>query len=57
MLCFSHETRIALRANIHRVLAPDGILFLGSSEQHADLSLWTPTLESRTCYFRPRRAG
>jgi chemotaxis methyl-accepting protein methylase len=36
MLYFSQETRRTLLAGIHRVLAPDGILFLGSSEQPAD---------------------
>jgi chemotaxis protein methyltransferase CheR len=55
MLYFDQPTRRALLAGIHRVLAPDGILFLGSSEQPADLSLWTPVLSGGTCYFRPRQ--
>lgn len=54
MLYFSHDTRKALMANIYRVLAPDGILFLGSSEQPADPSIWTPILAGGTCYFRPK---
>jgi chemotaxis protein methyltransferase CheR len=54
MLYFAQETRKKLLANIHSVLAPDGILFLGSSEQPADPSIWTPTLAGGTCYFRPR---
>lgn len=54
MLYFDQPTRRALLAGIHRLLAPDGILFLGSSEQPADLSLWTPALAGGTCYFRPR---
>jgi chemotaxis protein methyltransferase CheR len=53
MLYFSQETRHTLLAGIHRLLAPDGVLFLGSSEQPADLSLWTPTLAGGTCYYRP----
>jgi chemotaxis protein methyltransferase CheR len=53
MLYFSQETRRTLLSGIHRLLAPDGILFLGSSEQPADLSLWTPTLAGGTCYYRP----
>jgi chemotaxis protein methyltransferase CheR len=53
MLYFSQETRKTLLAGIHRVLAPDGILFLGSSEQPADPSLWTSVLAGGTCYFRP----
>ena len=36
MLYFSQESRKTLLAGIHKVLAPDGILFLGSSEQPAD---------------------
>ncbi len=55
MLYFSQETRKLLLAGIHRVLAPDGILFLGSSEQPADPSIWTAVLAGGTCYFRPRQ--
>jgi chemotaxis protein methyltransferase CheR len=57
MLYFSHETRKTLLAGVHRLLAPDGILFLGSSEQPADPSIWTSVLVGGTCYFRPRRAS
>jgi chemotaxis protein methyltransferase CheR len=55
MLYFSQETRKVLLAGIHKVLAPDGILFLGSSEQPADPSIWTAVLAGGTCYFRPRQ--
>jgi chemotaxis protein methyltransferase CheR len=54
MLYFSQESRRTLLANIHRLLAPDGILFLGSSEQPADPTIWTPLLAGGTCYFRPK---
>lgn len=54
MLYFSQETRRALLATIHKVLAPDGVLFLGSSEQPADPSIWSPLLAGGTCYFTPR---
>jgi chemotaxis protein methyltransferase CheR len=54
MLYFDQPTRKTLLAGIHHLLATDGILFLGSSEQPADPSLWTPTLAGGTCYFRPR---
>jgi len=57
MLYFSQETRKKLLVNIHRLLAPDGVLFLGSSEQPADPSLWIPTLAGGTCYYRPRQPG
>jgi len=53
MLYFSHETRRPLLAGVHRLLPADGILFLGSSEQPSDLSLWTPVLAGGTCYYRP----
>jgi len=57
MLYFSLETRRRLLRKIHRLLAPDGLLFLGSSEQPADPELWIPTLAGGTCYFRPRQLG
>ena len=55
MLYFAQETRKILLANIHHLLAPDGILFLGASEQPADPSIWTPVLAGGTCHFRPRQ--
>jgi len=55
MLYFSQETRRPLLAGIHKVLTPDGTLFLGSSEQPADPSIWTPVLAGGTCHFRPRQ--
>jgi chemotaxis protein methyltransferase CheR len=55
MLYFSQETRKVLLAGIHRILAPDGVLFLGSSEQPADPSIWTVVLAGGTCYFKPRQ--
>jgi chemotaxis methyl-accepting protein methylase len=54
MLYFSQETRRTLMAGIHRLLALDGILFLGSAEQPADPSLWNAVLAGGTCHFRPR---
>ena len=55
MLYFAPETRKTVLEGVHRLLAPDGVLFLGTSEQPADGSLWTPVLAGGTCYFRPRR--
>jgi chemotaxis protein methyltransferase CheR len=55
MLYFDQATRRTLLAGVHHVLAPDGILFLGSSEQPADMSLWTPVLAGGTSYYRPRQ--
>jgi chemotaxis protein methyltransferase CheR len=57
MLYFSHETRRTLLSNIHHILAPDGILFLGSSEQPADPSIWTSALAGGTCHYKPRQPG
>ena len=57
MLYFDLPTRRTLMANVHKLLPADGILFLGSSEQPADLSLWNPILAGGTCHFRPRRAS
>ncbi|UWZ84078.1 CheR family methyltransferase [Occallatibacter riparius] len=54
MLYFAPETRLALLSEVHRLLAPDGVLFLGSTEQPVDPSLWTATLSGGTCHFRPR---
>jgi chemotaxis protein methyltransferase CheR len=55
MLYFSQETRKTLLAGIHKVLPPDGMLFLGSSEQPADPSIWVPVLAGGTCHYRPRQ--
>jgi chemotaxis protein methyltransferase CheR len=55
MLYFSPETRKELLAKIHKTLEPDGILFLGSSEQPADPGLWTAILAGGTCYFKKRQ--
>jgi chemotaxis protein methyltransferase CheR len=56
MLYFGQDTRKTLLAGIHRLLPADGVLFLGSSEQPADPSLWNAVLAGGTCYFRPRKA-
>ncbi len=53
MLYFSQDTRKTLMANVHSLLARDGILFLGSAEQPADPSLWSAVLAGGTCHFRP----
>ena len=55
MLYFSQETRLALMERMHRLLPPDGVLFLGSSEQPPDASAWTAVLAGGTCYYTPRQ--
>jgi chemotaxis protein methyltransferase CheR len=57
MLYFSQETRRTLMAGIHRLLAPDGYLFLGSSEQPIDPALWKAVLSEGACYYTPRQPG
>jgi chemotaxis protein methyltransferase CheR len=53
MLYFSPETRAALLTGLHGLMAPDGILLLGSCEQ-ADSSLWTAVVAGGTCYYLPK---
>ncbi len=54
MLYFNQETRKRLLAQVHRLLAEDGVLLLGSSEQPADLSLWKSVLARGTTYYIPK---
>ena len=54
MLYLSLETRRALLTAVHRLIAPDGYLFLGAAEQPPDRSLWTTVLSGGTCHYRPR---
>ena len=53
MLYFSLETRCTLLAATHRLLAPDGCLFLGAAEQPPDRSLWETVFSGGTTYYRP----
>lgn len=53
MLYFSPETRRRLLLNLHRVLAPDGFLILGSSEQPGLPEHFQAVLAHNTCYYRP----
>lgn len=53
MLYFQRDTRIPLLRGIYQLLASDGVVFLGSSEQPADPSLWTVHLTGGTCHYQP----
>lgn len=53
MLYFSTETRTQLLLNIHRILAPDGFLILGSSEQPGLPTHFQPVVVNNTCYYKP----
>ena len=57
MLYFGHDSRRALLAKVHRLLSPEGVLFLGSAEQPSDPSIWRPVLQGSTCHFRPVFGG
>jgi len=52
MLYFSQETRKTLLGRHTPGARADGMLFLGSTEQPADSSIWTPVIAGGTCYFR-----
>ncbi len=54
MIYFSMETRKTLLQGIHKLLAPDGVLFLGASEQPVDPSLWKAVLAGGTSHFTPK---
>ena len=54
MLYFLQETRQTVLARVHRMLAPDGILLLGSAEQPPPSSLWSASLAFGACYYRPQ---
>lgn len=53
MLYFSRESRRALLDGVHRLLARDGFLMLGSTEQPVDRTRWTPVLAGGTSYYLP----
>lgn len=54
MLYFSPEARRTVLAQAHRMLAEDGVLILGSSEQPVEPSHWVPVISRGTTYFRRR---
>jgi chemotaxis protein methyltransferase CheR len=53
LLYFSLDMRCQLLQNLHRLLAPDGFLILGSSEQPDLPSHFQPVLTHNTCYYKP----
>lgn len=53
LLYFTQTTRRLLLAQVHRLLAPDGFLLLGSAEQPPESGLWKAVLAGGTCYYRP----
>lgn len=53
MLYLSAETRTSLLTAVHRLIAPDGFLFLGSAEQIPERSLWETVFSAGATYYRP----
>lgn len=53
MLYLSIEARLPLLDSIHRLIAADGYLFLGSAEQVPDRSIWSTVFAGGTTYYRP----
>jgi chemotaxis protein methyltransferase CheR len=55
MIYFPQETRHQVLLTMHRALPPDGILFLGLSEQPRMDSHWQTMLTPKTVWYKPIR--
>jgi chemotaxis protein methyltransferase CheR len=55
MIYFPQETRRHVLLTMHRALAPDGVLFLGLSEQPRMDSHWQTMLTPKTVWYKPIR--
>jgi len=53
LIYFPDETRRKILLDIHRAIAPDGVLLLGMSEQPRMESHWQTVLTPRTVWYRP----
>lgn len=53
LIYFPAETRHRILLDVHRTLAPDGVLMLGMSEQPRMESHWQTVLTPRTVWYRP----
>jgi chemotaxis protein methyltransferase CheR len=53
LIYFPAETRRKILLDVHRSLAPDGVLLLGMSEQPRMDSHWQTVLTPRTVWYRP----
>lgn len=54
MLYFAPQLRKAVAAEMHRLLAPDGVLVMGATEQPPDMSMWRAEIRRGACVFRPK---
>jgi chemotaxis protein methyltransferase CheR len=57
MIYFPQDTRRQVLLNMHRSLRPDGVLFLGLSEQPRMDSHWQTMLTPKTVWYKPIRAA
>jgi len=55
MIYFNQDTRRQVLLTMHRALPPDGILFLGLSEQPRMDSHWQTMLTPKTVWYKPIR--
>ena len=55
MIYFNQDTRRQVLLTMHRALPPDGILFLGLSEQPRMDSHWQTMLAPKTVWYKPIR--
>jgi chemotaxis protein methyltransferase CheR len=55
ILYFEPPVRRAVMAEAHRLLAPDGVLFMGASEQPPEMEMWKAEIMGGACFFRPVR--
>ncbi|HTX76997.1 MAG TPA: protein-glutamate O-methyltransferase CheR [Terracidiphilus sp.] len=53
MLYFGPQVRRTVMAEVHRLLAPDGVLVMGATEQPPEKSFWKASIAGGACYFRP----
>jgi len=53
MLYFGPAVRRAVMAEVHRFLAPDGMLIMGASEQPPEMGMWKAEIIKGACFFRP----
>lgn len=57
MLYFGQNLRRRLIAEVQRLLAPDGMLLLGATEQPPELEMWRPEIVKGACFFRSAKSA
>lgn len=53
LLYFGPLVRRAVMAEARRLLAPDGLLIMGATEQPPEMEMWKPEIVRGACFFRP----